>query len=187
MFGIKKKGCYIVALISAIIGIVVLALKVCKVFPDDTLYTLISLVFLLLGFAIYLRPALKTIKVIQATNQQYRTALYTIITKDSSKNKIDLSELVFEEKEIDGTSRMTYTSIKTQEVFIFDTLTLKEAQVIALSLLRDFAMIVYGVSETNKKKIVKASVPSFDIKFKYLNGEEMNYPLIRDYHYNKNV
>lgn len=178
MFKVNRKPYYIIALISAICGIIVLGLKVFKVLPEDELYTLISLCLLLLAFVLYLRPALKTIKTIQALHQQYRSLFYGAITKDCKGNKIDFNSLtLFENDE----HKLSYAG-NTKEVFVFDSLTFEEGLVIMLSEMKDFVMIVFGVSDNTKKKVkfTKANIKSFTVNVKKLDGKVLEYPLIID-------
>ena len=63
MFGIKKKVYYIFALVLGIIGIIILGLKLFNVLPNEEIVTLVALIFLLLGFVLYVSQNVKILNV----------------------------------------------------------------------------------------------------------------------------
>lgn len=168
MFGVKTKKSNIVALISGIIGVIVLALKVFKVLPDKDMYTLLSLIFLLLGFALYLRPKMKLMKAQTSVFQEYRERLYTEMTKGYTKN-FDMTEIMFEE---DENGIMHYKSIS------FEKLNFEEFKYVVKQLLQDFVIIVYG-EEIDKGYNIK--VESFTVRVKKNNGEILESKIVEDY------
>lgn len=169
MFGINKKVYYILALISGIIGIIVLGLKVFKVLPDEELYTLISLVFLMLGFVLYIRPAVKTLNIQMNLCNHYRNNFFNELTKENYDTEINL----FENE--DG--------FLQYKEFIFEGLTVEDAAVIAILLLNDYVRIIFGVMDERKKKFIKAQIESFTVKITKKDNTFLYRELIKDYQY----
>lgn len=167
MFGINKKGYYISALIFGIIGVVLLGLKVFKVFPDETTYTLISLIFLMLGFVLYIRPSIKLMNLKMELTQKYRNDFYNELTKD---NKYE-NYLKFYENE---SGEIQYKKFK------FSGLTFEEAQVILILLLNDYVKIVFGIMDEKKRKFIGANINEFIIEIEKKNGEKLYKDFIRD-------
>ena len=150
MFGINKKAYYICALICGIIGIIVLALKVFGVF-DETTYTLISLIFLMTGFVLYIRPNTKLMTLKMELCQKYRNDLYNELTKD---NKYE-TDLKFYENE---KGEIQYKNFK------FEGLTFDEAKAILVMLLSDYVRIVFGIMDEKKRKFIGANIKEFKIE-----------------------
>ena len=157
MFGIHKKLYNIFALISMIIGIVILALVVFDVFGENkdliSIMNLISLIFLFLSVALYIRPKMKYMKITNQLQNQFRNDLYSIIL-DDNKNKI-IDKITF--VQVDDT--LVYQGKK--QVFTFEGLSLYEATVIALNLMKELAYIMYAkVDEKKPKKLSKEAMIS---------------------------
>lgn len=169
MFGVNVKRSNIIALILGIIGIICLALKVFKVFPDEELYTLIALVFLLFGFALYLRPKMKIMKNKSTYLMKYRENFYNELSKQNKK-MTELKEVVFEEK-ADG---IYYGSVS------FAGLSFKEFEILTKEMLRDFVMIVYG-EPCEKGYPNKAKVETFVVKVKKKDGSVLESKMVEDY------
>ena len=168
MFGVNKKAYYICALISGIIGVLVLGLKVFKVLPDEAMYTLISLIFLMLGFVIYIRPATKLLNIKMNLSNQFRNDLYDELTKG---NKYP-TEVQFYENENNELqfNNMTFTG-----------LTIEEAKVILISLLSDYVRIIFGVMDEKKKKFIKATIEKFTVEIIKKDSTKLYLEIIKDY------
>ena len=145
MFGIKTRGYNISALIFGILGVACLSLKVFKVLDDD-IYTLLALVLLLFGFALYLRPKMKKMKVVSEILSMYREKLYTEITKKCKKS-IDVKEVTFTQ---DNDFVMHCGEVA------FENLTFEEFRKIAYELLKDFVIVCYSEDDEVIKNAPKA-------------------------------
>lgn len=185
MFGIKYKKSNIFALIFGISGIIILALKVFKVFPDDSLYTLLALVLMLFAFSLYLRPKMKFMKAYAEVLSKYREKLYTEITKEC-KRSIAIRKVEFIEDENDV---MHCGGIS------FDGLTLREFQKVIIDLLKDFCKMCYAVDyeeiktaktkEEKKELKVKSKIDEFKIVIFFNNDKVVEKYLIKDYKFIK--
>lgn len=170
MFGIKTKKNNIIALISGIIGVVILALKVFKVLEDKDTITLLALIFLLLGFALYLRPKMKLMKAQVAALQEYREKLFTEMT-NGYKKKIDIDSIEFTE---DENGVMHYKNIS------FESLNYEEFLYVVKELLKEFILIVYGQEEKGKKGYT-ITIPTFVVKVKKYNGDILESKILDNY------
>lgn len=167
MFGINKKAYHICALIFGMIGIVVLGLKVFKILSDEVTYTLISLIFLMLGFVLYIRPSIKLMNIKMELCQKYRNDLYNELTKD---NKYE-TNIKFYENE---SGEIQYKEFK------FSGLTFEEAQVILIMLLNDYVKIVFGIMDEKKRRFTGASVKEFIIEIEKKNKEKLYKDFVRE-------
>ena len=172
MFGINKKVYYICALISGVIGVIVLGLKIFGVLPNEQTYTLISLIFLMLGFVLYIRPAIKIMTLKMDLCQKYRNDLYNELMKD---NKFD-NYLKFYQNE---QGEIEYKKFK------FANLTLQEAEIILVMLLNDYVKIVFGVMDEKKKKFIKANIESFKIEIVMKDNKILYKEFIKNYKFIK--
>ena len=172
MFGVRKKVYYIFALISGAIGVLVLGLKVFGILPNEQTYTLISLIFLMLGFVLYIRPAIKIMTLKMELCQRYRNDLYNELMKD---NKFD-NYLKFHQNE---QGEIEYKKFK------FTGLTFKEAEIILVMLLNDYVKIIFGVMDDKKKKFIKANIESFKIELIMNDNKILYKEFIKDYNFIK--
>lgn len=164
MFKVNVKKHLICALILGIIGVIILALKVFKVLTSD-LYTLLSLVFLLFAFALYLRPKMKIMKNKSDYLIEYREQFYNILQK-TNKRFDKINEITFDC--IDGVYYFKDLS--------FEKLNEKEFQIIAYEMVKDFVCLVYGKDE----KLKEATIESFTVKIKKEDKIE-EYKIIDNY------
>lgn len=180
MFGIRKKAWYITALTSAIIGVIILALKTFNVLPlqswegvlDRSAITLIALIFMLFGFICYMRPSMKMIKVMTELSDTYRDDLYTELMKN---NKIPKEAYFFENDD---------HKLQTGD-FVFSTLTFEEGLYLMHHLMKDFVMIVFGELDEKKRHIVKAKVEFFNCEIQKQDGNVATLTLVKDYKFVK--
>lgn len=172
MFGIKKKVYYIFALVLGIIGIIILGLKVFNVLPNEAIVTLVALIFLMLGFVLYIRPNVKILNLKMSLCDQYRNDFYNELMKD---NKYE-TELSFFENE---DHQLQYKK------FIFNGLSIDEAQVISVLLLNDYVRIVFGVMDEKKKKFIKATIEKFSIVIKRTDNKVLYKDFIKNYNFVK--
>ena len=187
MFGIKKNVYNIIALILSACGITLLALKLFGVFGEEKetnmIFTLSSVVLLLLAFALYLRPKSKMMQVTQSILSKYRTDVYTLIMQDSSKNKVDVRKVIVKERE-DG--HLMMQSLNGKKEIIFEDLSFAEGLYITIKLVEEFAMVMYAVVDEDKKlakykKPTVATIDQFELELTYLNGEVKQRKIIEDY------
>lgn len=180
MFGIKTKVYNIVALSFGALGIITLALKVFGVLPlaswegiiDGTTMTLFSLVIFLIGIVIYMRPKMKKLKKMQEYSNLYRNDLYSEITKG---NKL-LPTINFVQN-ADG--KLSVGN------FVFDGLNFNDAIFVMDSLMRDYVMIVYGILDEKKRKIISSKIEYFEYTIKDNNEKVVVRKLIEDYKFVK--
>lgn len=168
MFGINKKAYYISALISGVVGVIVLGLKVFKVLPNEAMYTLIALIFLMLGFVLYIRPAIKLLNMKMNLSNQFRNDFYNELTKN---NRYETDLKLFENEN----HQLQYNN------FIFTGLTLEEAKIILISLVSDYVRIIFGVMDDKKKKFIKANVEKFSIEITKQDNTKLYMEFIKDY------
>ena len=189
MFGIKKKVYDIIALVFSASGIILLALNIFNAFGDDKqnhmIINLGSIVLLLLAFAIYLRPKTKLMQIEQKYQSEYRSELYTLITKGSSRNKLDVRKVTLKENE---DHHLEVLSNKTNDKIIISDLSFNEGLYIIMKLLEEFSDVMYGEVDNNSKKgkykkPTKATIDEFEVELIYLNGEIKTRKLIEDYKY----
>ena len=153
MFGIKTKVYNIIAIIFGLLGIIVLALKVFGVLPlaswegviDGTTLTLFSLVLFMIGIVVYMRPKMKKLKVINNLTSKFRNDLYSELTKGN-----ELPDTVKFYQNEDG--------LLQTGSFAFEGLKFSDALVVMDSLMKDYVMIVYGILDDKKKKIIASKV-----------------------------
>lgn len=176
MFGIKTKVYNIFALIFALLGIIVLALKVFGILPleswngiiDQTTMTLISLVLFLIGIIFYIRPKMKKLKKTQELTNSYRNAFYAEITKG---NKLPETISLYQNK--DG--YLQYDS------FVFEGLNFSDALVIMDALMKDYVMVVYGVLDEKNRKITHSKIECYEYTVKDINDKVLTRKLIENY------
>ena len=189
MFGIKKNVYNIIALILSACGITLLALKLYGVFGEEKetnmIFTLSSVVLLLLAFALYLRPKSKMMQVTQSILSKYRTDVYTLIMQDSSKNKVDVRKVIVKERE---EGHLMMQSLNEKKEIIFEDLSFAEGLYITIKLVEEFAMVMYAVVDEDKKlakykKPTVATIDQFELELTYLNGEVKQRKIIEDYKY----
>ena len=171
MFKIHFKLFKILALISMIIGISFLVLVVFQIVKSDDLisiFNLSALIFLLLAAALYIHPKMKLFKIKNKYIDKYRLDLYKLILTDSSRNKIDITKVTFNE----NNGYLEFSPLKKKETLIFDDLTLKEATVVTLDLMREFAYVTYAkLPEKKTNRLVKdATIDSFEVSYIYSDG-----------------
>lgn len=200
MFGIHKKLFLILALVSMCLGIIALAipsfelLRYFDFLKDNTedeilsLYMvirLVALILMLLSVALYLRPKMKLMKVLNKISDQYRYDLYNLILMDSSKKKIDIRSVTFEE----AGERLTFTPKSKKETLVFEDLTTAEATYITLNLMREFSYAMYAKVENDKngkpsrKLSNTALIDEFKVNYIYQNGVTQTKEYIKDYKY----
>lgn len=175
MFGIKTKVYNIVALVFGCLGIVVLALKVFGVLPleswkdtiDKTTMTLISLVLFMIGIVVYMRPKMKKIKKVQEYSNEYRNDLYMEITKG---NKLPQTVHFIQNEE----GKLGIGN------FTFERLNFNDALYILDALMKDYVMIVYGVLDDKKRKIVSSKIEYFEYTVSDNKGKELVRKLIEN-------
>lgn len=180
MFGIKTKIYNIVALVFACLGVITLTLKVFNVLPleswtgviDGNTMTLISLVLFMIGIVIYFRPKMKKLKIMQNLTSRYRNDLYAELTKG---NKLQ-EEPKFYQNEQD---------LLQIGSFVYDGLPFSDAIKVNDSLMKDYAMIVYGILDEKKKKIVASKKEYFAYTIEDKDHKEVIRKLIEDYKFNK--
>ena len=178
MFGVRKKVYEILALCFSIIGIVILALTIFNVFGEEKetnmIFTLSSVICLLLAFALYLRPKSKIMNNVQKIESNYRTEVYTLIMKDSTtQNKIDVKRVTVKETE---DHHVKLVQQKGNDEIILNDLSFDEGLYIIIRLIEEFGSVMYAVIDETKKlskykKPSVATIDSFEMEFIYLNGE----------------
>ena len=190
MFGIKNKVYNIFALIFSVSGITVLALNLFKVFGDNKetnmIFTLASIVSMLLAFALYLRPKSKLMQIVSKVESEYRASVYTLLTKDSMPNKLTVSKALLRETSDNHIKLVSQKNEKDE--LILDSLSFDEGLYIIIKLLEEFSNVMYAkIDENNKlekyKKPVDANIESFEIELVYLNGEVKTRKLIDNFKY----
>lgn len=140
MYGAKIKKHLIIALITGLIGVIIIFLKIIKVIPSENIYTLLAVCFMLFGFAFYLRPKMLVLKNKTKYLLQYREGFYKELDETFKKNK-NKYEIVFEQK----------NNIIYYNKFAFDNLNLNEFIDLSHDLLKDFVMIFYCKDEKTKE------------------------------------
>lgn len=166
MFRVNVKKHLIIALILGIIGVVLLFLKIIKVLPDENLYTLVALVFLLFGFALYLRPKMKIMKNKSEYLLKYREGFYNELLKDI-KNITDIKEIDFYEKD----NKFYYKN------YAFEGLTKEEFLILIKDMLKDFITICFGEGDSKSKK---TKIDSLSCKLQLEDGKVLESKLIED-------
>lgn len=186
MFKVHKKLFFVLALISMILGILALAFVVfdmIKYFPivldkDEAeiesiqnIIRLISLIFMLLVVAFYLRPKMKLLKVMTKLKDQYRYDFFELILSDSSKRKIDITEVTLKE----NSGHLEFTPKKKAETLVFENLTVNEAVFLTLDLLREFSYAMYAKVEMvkgkpSRKLSTDAMIDSFTVRYELNNN-----------------
>ena len=180
MFGIKTKIYNIVAVSFACLGVIALALKVFNVLPlaswdgviDGNTMTLISLVLFMIGIIIYFRPKMKKLKIMQNLTSRYRNDLYQELTKG---NKL-VEEPKFYQNE------QGFLQIGS---FVYDELSFNDTIKVNDNLMKDYAMIVYGILDEKKKKIVASKKDFFAYTIQDKDHKEVIRKLIENYTFNK--
>ena len=175
-YGIKTKTNNIIALILGIIGVIVLILKVTKVLADD-FYTLVSLIFFLLGFAFFLRPKSKIVKKESDLILKYREEIYKEMVKDC-KRDINVKNITFKEDE-DG--KFSFNDIYFNELSRSDFFRL------ITKIIDEFIDIFYKVDtskmtkEEKKQNKNKTVIDSFEIIVIFKDGKEYREKKIDNY------
>ena len=175
-YGINTKNSKILAIISTIIGVVILVLKLTKVLKDDY-FTMVAVIFFLLAFAIYLRPKSKIIKRESELILKYREDLYREMTKDCKK-EINVKNITFIEDEF---GKFSFGKI------IFDNLSKQDFFTLSTKLINDFIEIFYRVDTSKmskeEKKINKnkATIDNFEIIVKFNDKTEYHEKKIDNY------
>lgn len=180
MFGIKTKVYNIVALVFASLGVITLGLKVFNVLPlaswegtiDGTTMTLIAVILFLIGIVIYIRPKMKKLKIMQELTSKYRNDLYAELTKD---NKL-IEEPEFYQNEI---GELQIGS------FVYTNLSFNDAIEVNDNLMKDYAMIVYGILDEKKRKITTAKKEYFSYSIKDKDNKVVIRKLIENNIFNK--
>ena len=186
MFGIHKKLFLILSLVSMILGILTLAFVVfdlIKYFDSvknlseeeiegvQNIIRLIALILMLLSVAFYLRPKMKLLKVLTKLKEQYRYDFFELILSDSSKRKIDITEVTLKE----NSGHIEFTPKKKNETLIFENLNVSEGIYLTLDLLREFSYAMYAkvdmVNGKPSKKLSKeALIDSFVVRYELNNN-----------------
>lgn len=175
-YGINTKNSKILAIISTIIGVVILVLKLTKVLKDDY-FTMVAVIFFLLAFAIYLRPKSKIIKRESELILKYREDFYREMTKDCKK-EINVKSITFKEDEF---GKFSFGKI------IFDNLSKQDFFTLSTKLINDFIEIFYRVDTSKmskeEKKINKnkATIDNFEIIVKFNDKTEYHEKKIDNY------
>ena len=175
MFGIKTKVYNIIALVFCCLGVAALGLKVFGVLPlaswegviDGTTMTLISLILFMIGIIVYIRPKMKKLKIVQNLTSRYRNDLYNELTKD---NKLPEDILFFE----NDLGQLQIGS------FIYEGLSFNDALNINDTLMKDYAMIVYGILDEKQKKIKASKKEYFEYHVKDAKGNIVKRTLIEN-------
>ena len=137
MFGINKKIYYIIASILFVIGFTLFILSYTDIFGENSLSRLGGIAIILFGVCVLIQPSSKKMKLLNKYILKYRSSLY----KELEKLGLKFDSITLKENS-DG-----YLCIDFNKRFIFDELSLEDAEYIATKLIRDYVIIIYSIFE----------------------------------------